>query len=57
MVAMSINNLFHGLANDGDKITSMRFSHPRYRFMTAAKLLILVKLREIKEFFYSQKLK
>lgn len=47
--------LFHKLANDGDKIISMRYSKPERRLMSAAKLAMLVKLKEIKKVFYNQK--
>ena len=48
--------LFHRLANEGDKIISMRYSKPERRLMSAARLAILVKLKEIKEVFYNQNL-
>jgi hypothetical protein len=45
---------FHALANEGDKITSMRYSKPERRLLSADRLVILILLQEIKEVFEKQ---
>jgi len=50
---MYATKLFHKLANEGDKIISMRYSKPERRLMSAARLAMLVRLEEIRKAFYN----
>jgi hypothetical protein len=54
--SMTLTVWFHKMADEGDKINSMRYSKPRYRLLSAAHLAILVRLKEIKKVFYNQKI-
>lgn len=48
---MSINDRFHVLADEGDKIRTLRYSKAEYRMMSADRIAILVELKELKDVF------